>query len=435
MRKSYLVFFASIAALVAILLVYSCQNSFQESDNTGSKKEAINYGGVFRINEVSEFKSLFPLNTTDVISYRIFSQVYEGMLKFSPQDLSVTPNIAERWEVNATATSFTFYLRKGVKFHDDPCFKNGKGREVTAHDFKYCFDKICEANPDYASFWVFKDKVVGANEYYESTKKNNPLPGGVKGVKVIDDYIIKIDLNYPYASFYNVLCTPYCYVFPHELIDKYKTDVRIKAVGTGPFKLASINEGEVVFLSRNLNYWKKDSLGNQLPYLDGIKITFINDKQAELIEFRKRNLDMVFRLPVEMIDEIMAEMENKEKKLDYDIQFTPALNIQYYGFLNSSEVFKNKLVRQAFNYAVDREKIVSYVLKGEGIAASYGFVPPSFEDYDFESIHGYHFEPNKARKLLTLAGYPNGDGFPEISLNLNNNGGPNSPNIRVAEIV
>ena len=190
-----------------------------------------------------------------------------------------------------------------------------------------------------------------------------------------------------------------------------------------------------MFLSRNLNYWKKDSLGNQLPYLDGIKITFINDKQAELIEFRKRNLDMVFRLPVEMIDEIMAEMENKEKKLDYDIQFTPALNIQYYGFLNSSEVFKNKLVRQAFNYAVDREKIVSYVLKGEGIAASYGFVPPSFEDYDFESIHGYHFEPNKARKLLTLAGYPNGDGFPEISLNLNNNGGPNSPNIRVAEIV
>jgi peptide/nickel transport system substrate-binding protein len=423
-----------LTGIVLLLLFHSCQNN--EHDNKNSSNESVRYGGVFRVNEVSLFKSLFPLNTTDVISYRIISQVYEGLLKFSPQDLSITPNIAERWEVNETATSFIFYLRKGVKFHNDGCFKNAKGRDVTAYDFKYCFDKLCEANPDNNGYSVFKDNVVGANEYYESTKGNQPLPGGVKGVKVLDDYILKIDLNYPYASFYNVLCTPFCYVYPREAVEKYGPEMRVKCVGTGPFKLSTINEGEVVFLTRNPFYWKKDPLGNQLPYLDGIKITFINDKKAELIEFKKKNLDMVYRLPIEMIDEIMTELEDKENKnLDYDIQFTPALNIQYYGFLNSSELFKNKMIRQAFNYAIDREKIVNYVLKGKGIAASWGFVPPSFENYDFESIRGYHFEPDKARKLLAEAGYPNGEGFPEISLNLNNNGGPNSSNIRVAEII
>ena len=161
------------------------------------------------MNEVEDFRNLYPLNITEVTSHRIANQVYEGFVKLDQADLKIVPALAEKWDQNADASQWTFHLRKGVKFHDDPCFADGKGREVTAKDFIFCFEKLCSSSPENQQFGVtFKDRVVGANDYFQSTVDKKPLAGGVAGIKAIDDYTIQISLLHPFAGFLNILSTP-----------------------------------------------------------------------------------------------------------------------------------------------------------------------------------------------------------------------------------
>lgn len=420
---------------VLVCFFYSCGGGKEEGKDGRLAKGNVYYGGVFRMNETEDFKSLFPLDVTEVIAQRITDQVYEGLVKLSQSDLSITPSLAEKWEKNEDATVWTFRIRKGIMFHDDPCFPDGKGREVTASDFKYCFDKLCESFPENQAYSVtFKDKVVGANEYYQSTIDKKPLPEGVKGVKVLDDYVLQINLVFSSPNFLNILTDPGCRLYPKEALQKYGIEMRTKSVGTGPFKIKNVKEGDNVILERNPNYWAIDEYGNQLPYLDAVKFTFVKEKKSEFMEFKKGNLDMIFRLPTEMIPDILGDMDNaKERKINFDMQICPAMNIFYYGFLHQSDVFNKKEVRQAFNYAIDRNKIVNYTLQGEGIPGIYGIVPPAFKGYDYQSIKGYSYDPEKAKKLFASAGHPNGKGFPKITLQTNSGGGDR--NIQIAEII
>ena len=422
-----------LISIIFSLMFGSCSNdSGTGNDGPREGKGGVFFGGVFKMNEVEDFRNLYPHNITEVVGHRITNQIYEGLVKHSQKDLSLLPSLAESWDVNEDATSFTFHLRNGVKFHDNECFSGGKGREVTAEDFKYCFTKLCTVDPDNQGFWVFKGRVKGADEYFQSTVDGNPLAEGVTGIKVIDDYTLQIDLNYSFSGMVQILGTPFCWVFPKEAVDKYGIDMRVNCVGTGPFYAKTVKLGDAVILGKNMDYWDTDEYGNEVPYVDAIKFTFLKEKKSELLEFKKGNLDMVFELPIEMIDEIMGELADAGSGASFDVQVTPALALHYYGFQHQSELFANKLVRQAFNYAIDRESIVTYTLQGEGRPAIYGIVPPAFKDYDFEGVEGYNFDPSKAMLKLTEAGYPNGDGFPTLTLQLNSGG---SRNVQIAEVI
>lgn len=422
------------ALLVAGFLI-SCGDS-ENSTGEGRRAEGgVYYGGVFRMNEVEDFSSLYPISVNDATSHRIASQIYEGLVKLSQYDLSVLPSLAEKWERNDDATEWTFYLRKGAKFHADPCFPDSKGREVTAKDVIYCFEKLCTSSPENQQFAnTFKERVVGADEYFQSTVDNAPLTGGISGVKALDDYTVKIKLLYPFAGFLNILSTSGCWIYPKEALEKYGVDMRAHCVGTGPFQVKTIKEGEAVVLERNPNYWDVDQHGNQLPYFDALKFTFVKEKKSELLEFKRGNLDMVYEIPVEMITDILGELEHaKEANAPFNLQVIPAMRIFYLSFQIQSDVFQKKDVRLAFNYAIDREKIVTYTLQGEGVPGIYGIVPPSFKEYDIKKIKGYTYEPDKARNYLKEAGFPDGKGFPKLTLQLNNAG--NGKNIQIAEVI
>lgn len=392
------------------------------------------YGGTFKINEISSFKSLYPLNVTEVTSFRIASQVYEGLVKLDQKDLSVLPSLAESWQTNNNATSFIFHLKKDVFFHNNACFKNGEGREVTAYDFKYCYDKICEQASNNQMFWLFQDKVIGANEYYESTINKTPLENGVEGISVIDDYTLRIDLKYPFAGFLNMLSHSACWIYPKEAFDTYGDEMRVNCVGTGAFRVKTIKESETVVLEKNPNYWRVDKYGNQLPYLDEINFSFIKEKKAELFEFKKGNLDMIFRLPTEMIKDVVGELEDAKKggNKPFTMQIVPAMSVFYYGFQHKLPPFNNLDVRKAFNYAIDRKSIITYTLQGDGNLGIHGIVPP-FEGYEQDSVKGYEYSPEKARNHMHKAGFPNGEGFPEITLQINSGGGDR--NIQTAEAI
>jgi len=437
--KQLLTPFLLAAALSGLLA--GCKGCGGGNNPEGSDRVAkgpVKYGGVFKMNEVEDFRSLYPLNVIDQTSHHITCQIYEGLVKLNQKDLRPVPALASRWDVLDSATRFVFYLRKGVKFHDKDCFPGGKGREVSINDVKYCFDRLCsydEKGTNQQFLLTFKDRVVGANEHYESTRSKKQVEGGVPGIKVLSDSTLEIRLMNPFSGFLSVLSMPGCFIYPHEAFEKYGEDMRIQCVGTGPFVLKNAKEGEVVILERNNNYWDTDEHGNQLPYLDGVRVEFIKDRHSELLTFQSGKLDMMFRLPVEMIGEIMGDtLKAKSGASDWELQSVTAMSLTFYGFQHLSAPFNNLKLRQALNYAIDRDKIVNNVLQGDANAGIYGVVPPgAIANYDNKSLQGYKYDVEKAKSLLAEAGYPGGRGLGDVHLQINSGG--NDRNRKVAEAV
>ncbi len=425
-----------ILSLSLIFLLASCGGgNKQKQGEQHEGKGGIKYGGLFRYNESEYLKSLYPHGITETVGHRIVSQVYEGLVNFNPKDLTIEPALAERWEVDSTATVYTFHLRQGVVFHDDECFAGGKGRVVTAKDFEYCFTLLCTPDPKNQAFTFARDVIKGAAELYEARQKKQHDADEVAafGVKALDDSTLQITLTKPYGDFMNKLALPFFCVFPKEAVEKYKGEIMYHTVGTGPFALKTLKQDEAVFLARNPNYWGTDEFGNQLPYLDAIKISFIKEDKTEMLEFTKGNLEMKYRLPFSMIDEILDEKKQlKGEYAKFTLQSRPEFTTQFFGFQMKDKLFSNKNVRLAFNYAIDRAAIADYSAKGEGVPAFSGFVPLDMPGYDNSAIKGYTFDVNKAKDYLAKAGYPNGKGFPKTTLEINSGGGRN---LDIAEAV
>ncbi|NQY10756.1 MAG: ABC transporter substrate-binding protein [Flavobacteriales bacterium] len=427
-----------ILGLCAVLLVSACKTDRDTTSEGTQAKGGVYYGGVFRYNEVENYKSFFPLFCTLAPGWRIADQVYEGLVDLDQVHLTIKNELAERYEYDEARKTYTFHLKEGVNFHDDVCFDGGKGREMTAKDFKYCFDMLCTADVLNQGFlYSFKDKVAGANEYYASTEAGTPLEGGVSGIKVIDDYTLEIELNYEFGDFLNILTMSYCWVWPKEAYDMYGgAGMREKAVGTGPFKLKSVKDGESVILVRNDSYWGVDEYGNSLPYLDAIQVSFIPAKETELLEFRKGNLDLVYNLPNEYVNQILDKFSDaKDNEVGVHLQIHPALTVEFYSFqhMHPIEVFHDKRVRQAFNYAIDKDKIVDFTLQGDGIPAHNGIVPSSFLQYNHKSLQGYSFDAEKAQSLMAEAGYgKGGKTFPNITIDINSGG---QDHVKVAQVI
>jgi oligopeptide transport system substrate-binding protein len=412
----------NLLLVISSLVLFLACNSGQKNEIKRIANGNVHYGGVFRINERDNFTSLFPLGATDKFSSDITSQIFEGLTKFNAFDLSISPAIASKWESNEDATKWVFNIRKGVYFHDDECFNDSKGRQVDANDVIYAFNKLCTYDVNNKCFeFTFKDYVLGAEEHYFNTKRNKSFAGKVDGIKILNDSTIEITLKRPYSGFPNMLASYACAIYPKEAIEKYGTDVKTHPVGTGPFALKYLKQNENVVLERNPTYWAIDDKGNQLPYLDAVKISFIKEDKTEMLEFKNGKLDMISQIPSEHIKEFKEGSLIKSN--NYSYQTTPSMSTFFYGFNINSPLFKDVRVRTAINLAIDKKKFTEYTLQGEGIAAEKSFISPiqAFEDqgYDFSKIKGHVFNAEKARKLLALAGFPNGKGFPEFVIEVN----------------
>ena len=422
-------------SLFAALIISSCSNVNESPIKHRVANGGVQYGGVFHSNEVESFRSLFPHSTGDLSSYNIGSQIYEGLVRLDQKTLEVIPGLAKYWEVSSDGMEYTFGIREGVYFHDDPCFPDGKGREFTVDDVIYSLNMLCTHSDMNDSYYMVIDRIEGARDYYEMTENDIQPADPVRGIIKVDDHTLKIRLQKPFSGFLKILTTASCWIFPKEAFDMYGIEMRVHCVGTGPFKVVKIIEDEVVILGKNKKYWRRDAFDNQLPYLDALKYTFVKEKKSEILEFKKGNLDMIYRIPSEELAEFQINI-NRDKgefiEKDFTLQISPSLSIQYYSFQNMGDVFRDKNVRKAFNYAIDKDRIVEYGLQGMGIPANNGIVPPSIENYPVDSIIGYEFSPEKARHFLSEAGFPDGKGFPRLTLQINSGG---SANIGVAEIV
>lgn len=404
--------FRSIALIGITIFAISCTDAGKVRDRVGEGGKY--YGGIFNANETEDLWGLFPLSLTQAASHRIAAQVYEGLVRFDQADLSIRPALAGSWTVDGTATVYTFHLRPGVRFHDDTCFTDGTGRTFTADDVVRTFTALCSATPMNQMFWLFRDRVLGANAQYAATLNGKQGPG-VKGIEALDALTVRITLTSPWPSFLQILAHQGCWIHPHELVEHWGEEALWHPVGTGPFRFKSFTKGGSLVLERNPHYWGKDSLGNGLPFLDGARFTFVKDKNQELAEFEKGNLSVVYELPVERTDILKADNT-------FQVQTIPGLTVQFYGFNSRTRPFSDVRVRRAFSMALDRQVLVDSVLNGLAVAADHGVVAPGFIEYPYGSVPMTDHDPAQARALLAEAGYPGGKGMPTVYLQVNNDG-------------
>jgi peptide/nickel transport system substrate-binding protein len=352
-----------------------------------------------------KYQSLDPIKVTDVASFHIVSQIFEPLLRFDDQTLSLQPLLAESWISSEDNLTHTFKIKKGVFFHDNDCFEGGKGREIKASDVVYSFKRIySDKTADYA-YSLFKNKIVGGEDF-----RNNG--GEIKGLKAINDYTIEISLTKPSSNFLGLLATVATAVVAKEAIEKNAI------VGSGPFTYKKENDTDkAVRLEKNNNYYLRDNKDVKLPYLDAVAYNYVRSGQEKLDLFMDNKLDVITDLPSESIKEIVATQisDFQDKPVKYILERHPQLSTSFLSFNTSVAPFDNIKVRKAIGMAINKKRIVEDVLKGEAFApGEHGIVPPALKNYDYSSIIGLEYDLKKAKQLLSDAGFPNGKDFPTI---------------------
>lgn len=407
-------FYQLILSLFIGLFISSCGDTpTDELVAVGGKK----YGGEFKFMSTEKITSLFPFSSDDHYSSRLISQIYEPLLQLETSTMTAIPGLAEKVDVNADGTVYTLKIRKGVYFHQDDCFSDDK-HELDANDVKLSLSIACSGLKENNVSYQLVNRIVGAQEFYKKSSKSLPA-SGVSGIKVVDNNTVKITLVKPFAGFKYVLTHPSLSIIPEEAYEKYGKEMDTHPVGTGPFAFESMSN-EKIELKRNPNYWKKDDLGNQLPFLNKVIMTYTKDKRSELMAFRKAEIDLVLQIPVEEIEHILGTLlEAQEgKNVKHKVESERSLSMRYISMAIDSKEFSDERVRKAFNLAIDRDDIIDNWLEGEGWAAKNGFVP-SMKNYPNEKIKGHKFDVAKANKLMSEAGYTNGNGFPKLDLYVN----------------
>ena len=401
--------------VLAGLAFTSCSDSETDVDSlvaVGGKK----YGGEFKFMSTEKITSLLPTSCADQYSSRIIAQIYEPLLRLDPESMKVVPAVAESFTVSDDAKVYTFKIRKGIKFHTDDCL--GEGHELDAHDVKFALDLACSGLEENHIGYLLINKIKGGADFNKKSSKSLPA-NGVSGVKVIDDYTIKITLESSFSGFENIMTHSSLGIFPREAWDKYKNEIDKHAVGTGPFALESMSDEKIV-LKRNNDYWRKDEFGNQLPFLGKVIMTYTKDKRSELMAFRKAEIDLVLEIPAEEIEHILGSLiEAQEgKNIKHKVESESSMSMTYIAMAIESEEFSDVRVRKAFNIAINRDIIIDNWLEGEGWPANNGFVP-SMKNYPTEKVTGHSFNPEKAQALMREAGYPDGKNFPALDFYVN----------------
>ena len=337
--------------------------------------------------------TLDPAISQDSGSHTYVMQIFSGLVSLD-QDMKVVPDIAERWEIETTAggTTYTFYLRSGVKFHD--------GREVTAADFKYSWERACRPATGSATAATYLNDIAGVKEMLAGTADT------IEGVEAVDDHTLRVTIDQPKAYFLAKLTYPIAFVVDKANVESGQEWWR-KPNGTGPFKLEDWTQYQVLLLERNDAYYgDKAKVGHVAFLLSGSPMQMYEEGQIDVTGVYLSDLERV---------------TDEANSLHEELTVFPELSLDYIGFDTTKPPFDNPKVRQAFCYAVDKERVISQVLK-DAVSPAYGILPPGMPGYD-EQFEGLSYDLGKAKSLLAEAGYGNGTDLPVIIFNVPGEGG------------
>lgn len=320
---------------------------------------------------VAEPVLLDPAQVTDLNSNRVGRRVVETLVTFADESTQIVPGLAESWTVSKDGLSYTFKLRKGIAFHD--------GTPFNAQAVKFSIER--QINPEHPANKLGKYPFAA---YFF---------GNVKAVEVMDESTVRFILKEPRASFLAILTAGAASVVSPTAAMKAGQDYGASPVGTGPFKFVQWDRGQRVVLEKNPSYWR-------FPVkVDRVIFRPITEDQARLTELLTGALDLIVGTPPDFV----AQLENHPK---VTLLRQVGAHVWYLGFNNSKKPFDDKRVRQALNYAVDKEAIVRDVLKGTGAVSKGPVLPGTWGDES--GIKPFPYDPERARKLLAEAGLASG---------------------------
>jgi peptide/nickel transport system substrate-binding protein len=327
--------------------------------------------GTLVVGLVAEPVNLDPAQVTDLNSNRVGRRVVETLVTFPGEKTEIVPGLAESWNISKDGLQYTFKLRKDIKFHD--------GTPFNAAAVKFSIER--QINPDHPASKI--GKYPFANYFF----------GNVKAVEVLSDDRVAFLLKEPRASFLAVLSAAAASIVSPTAVMKAGQDYVSAPVGTGPFKFGSWERGQRVVLEKNPNYWK-----GAVKY-DRVVFRPIVEDQARLTELLTGQLDLIVGVPADFV----GQLETNQKVA---LLKQTGVHVWYLGINNQKKPLDDKRVRQALNYAVNKDAIVKDVLKGTG-TPSRGPVQPNTWGAE-AGLKAYPYDPAKAKKLLAEAGYPNG---------------------------
>ena len=384
-----------------------------------------------------------PLDQRDIYSAAITEAVFDAMLQYDylARPPKLIPNTLEGMpQINTEGTEYTFRLRRGIYFNDDPAF-NGARRELTAQDYAYSLRR--HFDPRWRSPWLFQfeKKIVGADDAMERAKKTGKFDydAPIEGIEVVDRYTLRIRLTQPDFTFVYVLATPPSAAMAREVVERYGDDIAAHPVGTGPFRLAEWKRASKIVLEASPGFrsLRFDAVpgddaesqaiyarnrGKLLPLIGRIEYAVIEESQPRWLAFVNGELDVLERVPNEYINLAVPNgslAPNLAKRgISAHRGHEPSLFFTVFNMQDpvvGGYTAEKIALRRAISFGYDRDAEIAVIRKREAVPAEQPIGPgvAGFDPAFRNPMNGY--DPARAKALLDLFGYidRDGDGYRE----------------------
>jgi oligopeptide transport system substrate-binding protein len=398
---------------------------------------------------LDEVKTFDPVKAASSTSFQLIKQLYDGLFEYDyyRRPYQLVPAIAKGTSVDdipkvqtkiVDGRSISYYhiaIKQGIYFIDDPCFPNGKGREITAQDVVFSIKRLADVTSGSVNYWLLDGKIVGLDNFHEYTLQAKQdgvsvdYNRKVSGLRVLDRYTLYIELTSPFPQLLYILAMPPAHIHPHEAVTYYNGDDRVSfnlhAVGSGPFILSEYKRSHHIVLKRNPSYRDDYFIPRygvekqKAPAVDVVYIPMVTSKNSAFLLLKQGYVDM-FLIPRNIFEEVIPD--GKHLSLEYSelglqVQDEILLVTDYIRFnFDDPIVGTNRKLRQALSLAFDYNYLINEYYKGIYIRAD-GPIPPmiwpfsgELDSYDSLGLKNPFVQTNieKAKALLSEAGYPGG---------------------------
>lgn len=400
-----------------------------------SDDEKVSFGITARI------RGLDPAVSGEVSASLAISRIYEGLVQYDylERPYKVVPMLADSMpSISEDGLVYTFRIRKGIYFQDDPCFPRGKGRELTAEDFVYSFKRVADVKNVSSGFWAF-ERIKGIDAFREASTAETPTDYdlSVEGLRAPDRYTFQIELTEPFPQFIYVLTMHYAFVVPREAVEYHGLNFVNHPVGTGPYRLVEWKRNSRIEFERNPKWAETgrvatfpdtadaeqkerglaEAAGESVPMIDRVVQFVVDDPSTAWMMFLSGQLD-TSAISRDNWDAVITGNQQLNKTLasrGIELVSAPSIDIRYIGFNMDDPVVgfsrdpeqneRNRKLRQALSCAYDFDRMNQYL--NYRLSEANGPIPKPLAGRP-EGASPYAFNLEKARKLLAEAGYPNG---------------------------
>jgi peptide/nickel transport system substrate-binding protein/oligopeptide transport system substrate-binding protein len=350
-----------------------------------SKGHAIS-GGTYRRPLGHDPKTLDPAKVSDIYSFAVSQQIFDGLVQFD-RNLTITPALAAFWKASRDGLTWTFTLRRGVRFHH--------GRELTGDDVVYSLTRLLDPRTKSGAADLFMN-IVGAKDYREGRTRQ------VAGLTSLDRYSVRVSLTDVQAPFVSLLAVGHAKILPRDVVEREGDNFATHPTGTGPFRFVRWERGKEIVLAANPQYFDGPPLLAGLAYR-----IYSGEKWESTYEDFQRGALEDAPPPTRNYREVVSQGQHVHIK-------RPMISVRFYGFNTTMAPLNDRRVRQAVIHALNREALIDEVFQGRYSTAR-GILPPGMLAFN-PGLRGHRYDPGASRALLTDAGYPGGRGLPPLAI-------------------